>query len=94
MLIGTTRPFTDAQLIKLYPTFARYRAKTCRVSLADIKQGTLLRFDAQDIDRRVKLGRGRWPASRRGNGASAKACAPLYGKVRTSTRHTHGRARD
>src|SRR5437588_5339171 len=41
VLIGTTRPFTDAQLIKLYPTFARYRAKMCRVSLADIKQGTM-----------------------------------------------------
>jgi hypothetical protein len=77
VLIGTTRPFTDAGLLKLYPTFASYRAKMCEASLADIRQGTLLPFDAQDIDRRVKLARGRWPAPLQGEGASAEACGPL-----------------
>jgi hypothetical protein len=78
VLVGTTRPFTDAQLLAVYPTFASYRAKVCQASLADIRQGTLLPFDAQDIDRRVQLGRGRWPAAVQGDGASVGACAPLY----------------
>jgi hypothetical protein len=86
-LIGTTRPFADAQLVKLYPTFAAYRIKMCHASLDDIKQGTLLPFDAQDIDRRVKLGRGRWPAARRGDGASARACAVLYAKPKPGKPH-------
>ena len=38
-LIGTTKPFTNAQLVKLYPTFADFRAKMCRASLADVEQG-------------------------------------------------------
>jgi hypothetical protein len=78
MLIGTTVPFTDAQVQKLYPTFADYRTKMCAASLAEIDHGTLLAFDAQDIDRRVKLARGRWPASASGDGASDAACAPVY----------------
>jgi Alpha/beta hydrolase domain len=78
LLIGTTRPFTDAQLLALYPTFATYRTKMCQASLADIRQGTLLPFDAQDIDRRVELGRTRWPAGKQGNGTSGKTCAALY----------------
>jgi hypothetical protein len=41
------------------------------------RQGVLLPFDAIDIDRRVQLGRGRWPAAMQGNSNSAKACAPL-----------------
>ena len=76
-LIGTTRPFTDAQLSTLYPTFASYRTKMCQASLADIKQGVLLPFDALDIDRRVQFGRGRWPAAVQGDGSSTRACAPL-----------------
>ena len=71
-LIGTTRPFTDAQLLALYPTFASYRTKMCQASLADINQGVLLPFDALDIDRRVQLGRGRWPAAVQGDGSSTK----------------------
>ncbi len=77
-LIGTTIPFTAAQLHKLYPTFADYRAQMCRASLRDMRQGVLLRLDALDIDRRVKLGRDRWPKRVRGNGSSNRACAPLY----------------
>jgi hypothetical protein len=77
VLIGTTRPFTDAQLLQLYPTFASYREKMCQASLDDIRQGVLSPFDAQDIDRRVKLARERWPASARGDGRSARACTPL-----------------
>lgn len=76
-LIGTTRPFTDAQLLKLYPTFGDYRARMCVASLADVRQGALLPFDAIDIDRRVQLARGRWPAAAQGNGNSAHTCAPL-----------------
>jgi hypothetical protein len=79
VLIGTTRPFPDAQLRAIYPTFADYRAQMCRASLADMRQGTLLRIDAQDIDRRVQLGRDRWPVGARGDGASVSACAPLSG---------------
>lgn len=78
VLIGTTRPFTDAQLLQAYPTFASYRTKMCQASIADVEQGTLLRFDAQDIDRRVQLGRSRWPSSVQANGTSKRACAPLY----------------
>jgi hypothetical protein len=77
-LIGTTVPFTDAQLRKLYPTFASYRTKICQASIADIRQGVLLPFDAQDIDRRVRLMRTRWPAGARGDGASRRACARFY----------------
>jgi hypothetical protein len=77
VLIGTTRPFPDSQLHQLYPTFASYRAKLCRASLAAIRRGTLLPLDAQDIDRRVRLARARWPAGARGDGASTKACARL-----------------
>lgn len=77
VLIGTTRPFSDAQLQALYLTFASYRSRMCKASLADIRQGTLLPFDARDIDRRVKLARDRWPASAQGDGASRRACAPL-----------------
>jgi hypothetical protein len=76
-LIGTTIPFTDAQLTKLYPTFASYRAKVCKASLADISQGVLLAFDARDIDRRIRLARARWPAGSRGDGPSRRACARL-----------------
>jgi hypothetical protein len=76
-LIGTTRPFDDSKLHELYPTFAGYRAKMCRASLADVKRHLLLRFDAQDIDRRVKLARGRWPAGARRDGKSRQACRPL-----------------
>jgi hypothetical protein len=86
-LIGTTRPFTGAQLVKLYPTFAAYRTKLCRASLADIEQGVLLPLDAQDIDHRVRLGRGRWPAARQGDGASSKACARLYTKPKPAGPH-------
>jgi hypothetical protein len=64
--------------VQLYPTFADYRGKMCRASLADVEQGVLLRFDAQDIDRRVKLERSRWPAARQGNGSSGRICAKLY----------------
>jgi hypothetical protein len=77
-LIGTTRPFTDAQLQALYPTFSSYRTKMCEASLNDVEQGVLLPLDAQDIDRRVKLESGRWPASKRAAGSSADACAALY----------------
>jgi hypothetical protein len=79
VLIGTTRPFTDSQLLSLYPTFASYRTKMCEASLADVTQGTLLPFDAQDIDRRAKLARGRWPTAAQGDGTSARACAPIPG---------------
>jgi hypothetical protein len=92
-LIGTTRPFTDSQLLALYPTFAVYRARMCKDSLADVKRRLLLRFDAQDIDRRVKLARGRWPARARGDGASTRACAPLYATARHKKPRTHHRAR-
>jgi hypothetical protein len=78
VLIGTTRPFPDAQLRSIYPTFASYRTKMCEASIADIKRGTLMPFDARDIDRRVRLARNRWPVGARGDGASRKACAPLY----------------
>src|SRR3954452_24174670 len=78
MLVGTTFPFSDAQLHKLYPNFADYRTKMCDASLAQVNFGTLLPFDAQDIDRRVKLARGRWPASASGDGAAAAACARIY----------------
>jgi hypothetical protein len=78
-LIGTTVPFSNAELLKLYPTFADYRAKMCQASWRDVRQGVLLAFDARDIDRRVRLGRGRWPARLRGNGASGRACAWLGG---------------
>lgn len=80
VLVGTTRPFSDAQLHALYPTFASYRSRMCKASLADIRQGTLLPFDAQDIDRRVKLGRDRWPAGAQGDGGSRGVCAPIYGR--------------
>jgi hypothetical protein len=76
-LIGTTRPFPDAQLHKQYPTFAAYRARMCKASIADVKRRLLLRADAQDIDRRVKLARARWAATARRDGRSARACAPL-----------------
>ncbi len=94
VLIGTTRPFTDAQLLAVYPTFASYRTKMCQASLADVEQGTLLPFDAQDIDRRVKLGRGRWPAGKQRDGTSTKACAALYAtakapKKKKKARHRH-----
>lgn len=82
VLIGTTRPFSDAQLQQLYPSFARYRSRMCRASLADISQGTLLSFDARDIDRRVKLARERWPVGKRANGSSRRTCAPLHGGTR------------
>src|SRR4051812_33459372 len=49
-LIGTTRPFTDAKLRALYPTFGAYRTKMCAASAAAVADGTLLAFDAQDID--------------------------------------------
>jgi hypothetical protein len=78
VLIGTTRPFPDNQLLQLYPTFASYRTKMCDASVADIRQGTLLRLDAKDIDGRAKLARGRWPAGARGDGTSRRACARLY----------------
>ncbi len=93
VLIGTTRPFSNAELASLYPTFADYRTKMCQASLADIKQGVLLPADAQDIDRRVQLGRGRWPASVQGNGASDKACAPLYGTSASAKKHHRRRKR-
>ncbi len=92
-LIGTTVPFTDAQLVKLYPTFATYRTKMCQASLADVRQGVLLPSDAQDIDRRVQLGRGRWPAGARGNGGSEKACAALYGTAKPAPRRRARRRR-
>jgi hypothetical protein len=76
-LIGTTIPFTNAQLVKLYPTFADYRARVCRAARRDVRQGVLLRLDALDIDRRVRLGRDRWPGPARGVGSSAAACAWL-----------------
>jgi hypothetical protein len=78
VLIGTTRPFPDSQLQQLYPTFASYRAKMCEASLVDVRQGTLLRLDARDIDRRAQLARDRWPAAVRGDGASRRTCARLY----------------
>jgi hypothetical protein len=86
-LIGTTIPFTDAQLLKLYPTFASYRTKMCEASLADIKEGVLLHFDAQDIDRRIQLGRGRWPAAVQGDGSPTKACAALYLQPKSTRSH-------
>jgi hypothetical protein len=67
-LIGTTRPFTDARLRELYPTFAAYRTKMCAASAAAVDEGTLLAFDAQDIDRRVLLARTRWPRDAQGEG--------------------------
>ena len=78
VLIGTTRPFADAQLGSIYKTFAAYRTRMCQAAIADIRQGTLLRLDAQDTDRRVKLARARWPRGAQADGASRKACAPLY----------------
>lgn len=98
VLIGTTRPFTDSQLVQLYPTFADYRTKMCQASLADVQQGVLLPIDAQDIDRRVQLGRGRWPVPVQGNGASNKTCVAIYAtkatvKRRNSKKHRHRRRR-
>ena len=78
VLIGTTRPFPDAQLRSIYPAFASYRTKMCLAAIGDIEQGTLLRLDARDIDRRVRFARSRWPVGARGDGASSRACAPLY----------------
>ena len=76
-LIGTTSPFSTAQLLKLYPTFASYRRKMCLASRADVKEGVLLLLDARDIDRRIKLEQGRWPRDARANGASRRGCAWL-----------------
>lgn len=76
-LIGTTLPFTSERLVQLYPTFAAYRSQMCKASVGDVRQGVLLRFDAEDIDRRVKLERGRWPAAARGDGSSARTCSAL-----------------
>jgi hypothetical protein len=76
-LIGTTRPFSDAQLQKLYPTFGAYRAKMCAASGRAIADGTLLAFDAADIDRRVRLARSRWPASAQSAAGSEEACGQL-----------------
>jgi len=94
-LIGTTRPFSNAELLKVYPTFAVYRTEMCRASLADIKQGVVLPFDAVDIDRRVQLGRGRWPAAVQDDGNSTKACAPLYPSTKAvkSQKHKRGHHR-
>jgi hypothetical protein len=89
-LIGTTIPFTTAQLLKAYPSFASYRTKMCEAAIADVQQGVLLPIDARDIDRRVRLGRGRWPAPAQGDGASGKVCAPLY---RASIASPHHRSR-
>jgi hypothetical protein len=47
----------------------------CTASEALVREGTLLRFDAADIDRRVRAGRNRWPATARADGSSARACA-------------------
>jgi hypothetical protein len=93
VLIGTTRPFSNAELLSLYPSFADYRAKMCEASLTDVKQGVLLPSDAQDIDRRVQLGRGRWPESVQANGASKKACAPLYSTKASTKKHHRKRKR-
>src|SRR4051794_3438280 len=84
MLIGTTYPFTDAQLHARYPTFADYRSKMCQASAAAVQQGVLLPFDAQDIDRRVSSHRDRWPAGAQGDGDSDTACpavSPAAGAV-------------
>jgi hypothetical protein len=77
MLIGTTEPFTDDQLHALYPTFARYRSLMCQASAAAVRQGVLLPFDAQDIDRRVKSHRNRWPVDAQGDGDSDAECAAV-----------------
>ena len=78
-LIGTTIPFTTAQLLKLYPTFADYRRRMCLASRREVRQGVLLRLDALDIDRRVRLGSSRWPARLRRTGSARGACAWLTG---------------
>lgn len=83
-LIGTTIPFTNAQLLRLYPTFAAYRAQMCLASRRDVRRGVLLRFDAADIDQRVTRGRDRWPGRARRLGNSRRACAWL-GPARRST---------
>jgi hypothetical protein len=88
-LIGTTVPFSNAKLHKLYPTFSAYRTRMCRASLRDVRQGVLLRLDARDIDRRVKLGRDRWPARARKDGTSDRACAWLRSHRHPSARRPH-----
>src|SRR5436305_665862 len=48
-----------------------------QVSATAVQQGVLLELDAQDIDRRVKSHRARWPASAQGDGDSDAACTAL-----------------
>ena len=63
---GITVPFTDAQLRRLYPTFAAYQRLMRRATDRAVRQGWLLRPDARDQMRRVCEVRSRYPAGDRG----------------------------
>ena len=49
-LLGTTTPFTTAQLAKLYPNHAVYVLAVERAAAADVRSGFLLPADALQID--------------------------------------------
>lgn len=63
---GITRPFTDAELQALYPTFADYQRRMKRATDRAVRRGWLLPPDARDQMRRVCTVRKRYPAGSRG----------------------------
>jgi hypothetical protein len=59
----------------------------CAASAAAVADGTLLAFDAQDIDRRVLAGRARWPKDAQGDGeCAARVAAPSHATACRSRR--------
>ena len=50
-ILGTTVPFSAAQLSTLYPTHAAFVAKWDAATAAEVKEGYLLPSDAQTLDR-------------------------------------------
>src|SRR5262249_13436138 len=60
---GTTVPFTEAQLLLLYPTHADYVCKMRATIYQNVRDGFLLKEDAPSLLGRVDGSVNRWPGN-------------------------------
>lgn len=61
-LLGSTRSFSDAELLRRYPSFADYQRQLTTAAQRAVKAGVLRSCDAADITARAVAASSRWPA--------------------------------